>query len=179
MPSAPRVTCPWGHSYDEQNTYVNPKTGQRLCRACQRSYQSKRRRRNGPAHPINALKTHCPRGHQYQDEVRNKRGARICLECNRARDRERLSRPSPPGYARRRYLKNTHGITEEQYDQLLEGQAGLCAGCGCSSIRRLHVDHNHRTGQIRGLLCFRCNAALGLVDDDPSRLRALAEYLEA
>ena len=44
--------------------------------------------------------------------------------------------------------------------------------------RHLHVDHDHETGKIRGLLCHACNIVLGLVKDDPDRLRLLANYLE-
>lgn len=70
---------------------------------------------------------------------------------------------------------------------MLEEQAGKCAVCGDGNgqiqkstgrTRRLHVDHDHRTGKIRALLCSKCNAALGSANDDPRRLRDLAEYLE-
>ena len=48
-----------------------------------------------------------------------------------------------------------------EYETLLEGQGGGCAICGATpKTRRLHVDHDHKTGQVRGLLCFRCNNAL-------------------
>ena len=53
------------------------------------------------------------------------------------------------------------GVTDEQYEALLAAQHGVCAICGNPpKTRRLHVDHNHRTGKVRGLLCFRCNRAL-------------------
>ena len=53
------------------------------------------------------------------------------------------------------------GVSDAEYDRLLEAQNGGCAICGNPpKTRRLHVDHNHRTGRIRGLLCFRCNRAL-------------------
>jgi hypothetical protein len=51
-----------------------------------------------------------------------------------------------------------------------------CAGCG--AVKDLHSDHDHRSGQFRGVLCRGCNVALGWLDDDPARLRALAAYLE-
>ena len=53
------------------------------------------------------------------------------------------------------------GVTVEQYDALLAAQGGGCAICGNPpKTRRLHVDHDHKTGRVRGLLCHRCNRAL-------------------
>jgi hypothetical protein len=53
------------------------------------------------------------------------------------------------------------GITDQEYERLLGEQEGGCAICGNPpKTRRLHVDHNHRTGKVRGLLCFRCNRGL-------------------
>ena len=53
------------------------------------------------------------------------------------------------------------GVSDEEYARRLEAQGGGCALCGNPpKSRRLHVDHNHRTGRVRGLLCFRCNRAL-------------------
>jgi len=53
------------------------------------------------------------------------------------------------------------GVTDEAYEALLEAQGGGCAICGAKpKTRRLHVDHDHATGKVRGLLCHRCNRAL-------------------
>ena len=53
------------------------------------------------------------------------------------------------------------GVTDEEYQRMLAAQAGGCAICGNPpKTKRLHVDHNHRTGRVRGLLCFRCNRGL-------------------
>ncbi len=53
------------------------------------------------------------------------------------------------------------GVTDEQYEEMLDEQGGVCALCGQPpKTRRLHVDHDHRTKQVRGLLCYRCNRAL-------------------
>lgn len=51
----------------------------------------------------------------------------------------------------------------------------VCACCGATE--RLVLDHCHKTGKVRGVLCRACNLALGYVDDDPARLRALIDYL--
>jgi hypothetical protein len=81
---------------------------------------------------------------------------------------------------RRSHLKRKYGITLEQYDEMLQAQGGGCGICGVAPPSRssLHVDHDHRTGRIRGLLCFRHNNALGDFDDDPALLRAALRYVE-
>jgi hypothetical protein len=74
------------------------------------------------------------------------------------------------------------GLTIGDYHALLAAQGGTCAICGSIDPRngkgRFAVDHDHHTGKVRGLLCMHCNAALGLLGDDPARLRAAADYLE-
>ena len=53
------------------------------------------------------------------------------------------------------------GVGDDEYEWMLAEQGGVCAICGSPpKSRRLHVDHDHRTGAVRGLLCFRCNRAL-------------------
>lgn len=74
-------------------------------------------------------------------------------------------------------------MTEDQYDMILKRQDGGCAIChnGTSFSKhapRLFVDHNHQTGRIRGLLCMKCNFAVGLCDDNPERLEAVIAYLK-
>lgn len=80
---------------------------------------------------------------------------------------------------RKSYLKRKYGITPEHYDELLAAQGGVCAICGREPRPdiSLHVDHDHGTGDIRGLLCFCCNNALGDFEDDYERLAAAVRYL--
>lgn len=77
-------------------------------------------------------------------------------------------------------LEQTYGITHEEWKALLDSQGGTCAACRTSEFGALGpvVDHDHTTSEIRGLLCNRCNVALGMALDDPQRLRALADYVE-
>lgn len=77
----------------------------------------------------------------------------------------------------RRVLRE-YGLTAEGYKNLLDAQAGLCAICREGSEQRLHVDHCHATGRVRGLLCFRCNATLGKVEDSVDLLHQMITYLE-
>jgi hypothetical protein len=72
----------------------------------------------------------------------------------------------------------SYGITVEDYDQMLESQGGGCYICGVGpSSRALDIDHDHRTGKVRGLLCSNHNRALGLLGDDPDLLLAAHTYL--
>lgn len=71
------------------------------------------------------------------------------------RNRERYS-----SQQRNRTLERTFGITSEEYDIILANQNGVCAICEIPSTRRLHVDHDHDSGKVRGLLCARCNTCL-------------------
>lgn len=89
--------------------------------------------------------------------------------------------------ARHYQLQRYYGLTGEQYGQMLASQGGVCAICKSPEVRldrngvpvALHVDHDHETGKVRSLLCYKCNSALGSMDDSPARLRAAAEYIEA
>jgi hypothetical protein len=81
---------------------------------------------------------------------------------------------------RDRYLSRTYGIDATEYGWLLDTQGGGCYGCGRSGVtRNLHVDHDHKTGVVRGILCISCNSALQKLKDDASIARNLARYLEA
>lgn len=77
-----------------------------------------------------------------------------------------------------RDYKQKYGITLEDYNNMFESQDGSCAICSATPSERLHVDHNHVTGEVRGLLCNNCNRALGLLQDNPANLRAALFYLK-
>lgn len=78
-------------------------------------------------------------------------------------------------------LQRTYGISRSEYDEMLEVQDSCCAICGKTVVeegRRLAVDHNHETGENRGLLCGRCNPGLGYFMHDPELLCSAIAYLE-
>ena len=78
-----------------------------------------------------------------------------------------------------RHRQTVRRFPQDAYDQLLAEQDGHCALCpNTPKTRRLHVDHDHRTLQIRGLLCHRCNRSLH-VWVTPEWLRKAADYLES
>ena len=86
----------------------------------------------------------------------------------------------------KRRLKKLYGITFGEWKVMLAAQEFRCANNACSaavshgdfSTAPWATDHDHKTGTVRGVLCHKCNRALGFADDDPSRLQGLAEYLE-
>ena len=93
-------------------------------------------------------------------------------------DRQRWKRP----HRRDWWLKKKFGISLKEYTALLETQGGGCAICGGGPTGKqvwLSVDHDHATGVIRGLLCHSCNAAIGMLKDDPALCKAAGSYLES
>lgn len=80
---------------------------------------------------------------------------------------------------RKDILKRKYGITIEEYDDMMEKQNGLCAICFQKDAdKRLAIDHCHTSNIVRGLLCAKCNVALGLFADDTHRLQRAIEYLQ-
>lgn len=79
------------------------------------------------------------------------------------------------------YLRRTYGITEAEYQELLAYQGGVCAICERppAAGKNLNVDHDHKTGLVRGLLCMPCNHdLLGRRDQAPGLFLNAYDYLE-
>jgi len=82
-----------------------------------------------------------------------------CKQCVK----ERQQQLRDPKQQRARMLKHLYGLTVEQWDAMLIAQVGLCALCD-EPMKNPHVDHSHVTGEVRSLLCLRCNTMLGHVE---------------
>ena len=94
----------------------------------------------------------------------------------RERQREHLQKVS-----RRNHLKRKFKMTVDQFMALLDKQGGRCAICltkNPAPLKVFTVDHDHKTDEVRGLLCFHCNAGIGHLKDDPRLLRAAVRYLK-
>jgi hypothetical protein len=108
-----------------------------------------------------------------------------CYACWKLAKKASVARRSPEATARNErrvfnsHLRKDYGITIEQYDAMLAAQGGVCAICKKprANGHRLHVDHNHTTGEVRGLLCVTCNSAIGTLKEDPTLFAAALAYL--
>ena len=109
-----------------------------------------------------------------------------CKPCECARQQARRERRGEvhKRYMRNNLLTNKYGITLAEYEAMVQRQEGLCAICrqpqrgGNDRTRELVVDHDHLTGEVRGLLCTLCNGGLGFFGDSLSHLRSAIAYLE-
>jgi hypothetical protein len=111
------------------------------------------------------------------------RSASHCKVCARARTRD--YRSSLTGDARAEYLRQNkdqslrrkYGITLAEFEELKRSQGDTCAVC--KQWRDLPaVDHCHKTGHVRGILCRKCNTALGMLDEDKNIVSSLLAYLQ-
>lgn len=123
------------------------------------------------------------------------------VEARRQKERERWVKwnSSNPGLAAKRMtawkeanpekrkqhsrnaLLRTYGLTTESFEAMLDQQGRRCKICLTdepSTTKGWVVDHNHKTGEVRGILCHHCNVVLGMACDRPDLLRAAASYLE-
>lgn len=82
--------------------------------------------------------------------------------------------------ARDRILLEKYDIDHLEYERMLKKQRGVCAICGAAprpDKKLFPVDHCHKTGRVRGILCHYCNTMLGMAQDSPSTLEIAADYL--
>lgn len=100
----------------------------------------------------------------FHNEPRNRDGrASWCKDCIAPGNRDRQ-------------IRRKYGITSAHYDEMVEAQGGKCAVC--DEERKLVIDHCHRSGKVRALLCDRCNRLLGVADDQIDLLKAAIAFLE-
>lgn len=111
-----------------------------------------------------------------------------CRECGTYKRLHNYHHEGGKEKQKKRSFKNNlkkYGITPENYQELFKQQEGKCAICSSSEVsvaRRsynLFVDHDHKTGKVRGLLCHHCNTGLGHYKDNTETLQKAIEYLNA
>jgi hypothetical protein len=124
----------------------------RLSRACTISLKEKRCSRCKQVKPIDSFQVSrsAPHGRQSQ-----------CIECQRWTK-----------------IQSKYGLTKQQFEAILISQNGVCDICKIPTADSLLVDHCHSTGKVRGLLCNRCNSALGYVRDNTEIIGRLSDYIK-
>ena len=131
--------------------------------------------RCGELQPLDGFTKYTKRG-----VTRHRATCRKCLRPG-ALARETRYRNSEKGKLKlaAKKRRSMYGISDEMYSEILTRQKGCCAIChGAPRSQALGVDHDHKTGKVRGLLCSPCNVALGMLKDDPELLLRAAIYLE-
>ncbi|KPC61440.1 endonuclease VII [Streptomyces chattanoogensis] len=147
---------------------------QAYCRECSAEYYRQRQ---------------AAEGRTVREKVPVPRGLKRCPQCREVKSHNEWerNRSSSDGWAsycrscraernRESNFKRKYGITVAQRDVMIADQNGLCPIC--QSSEPVHVDHCHKTGKVRGVLCFNCNSALGKLGDDPDAIRRAIAYLE-
>lgn len=107
-------------------------------------------------------------------EVTTTVGKPVCPDCRKD------PRPGAQARERTRTLR-MYGLTQADWDELIKRQRDRCAVCRSDTPggrwKCWHIDHDHVTGRVRGLLCGRCNTAIGMLQDDPEIIKAAARYV--
>lgn len=121
----------------------------------------------------------------YKDTRRKSGASSWCRECWKSYEAARREKLGVRGRKERK-LKYLYGMSINEYTSLLKLQNNVCAVCGgketvinnkSAKLQKLSVDHDHKTGKIRGLLCTACNKGLGLLNDDFNILLKAYDYL--
>lgn len=192
--------CKNGHDLTLPGARKNVTKGRRgggLCRQCVADYNRAR---------LGSTKTGPPSGYKGDATVQTEAlaaGKKSCSRCGEVKERDQFNRsPKHPtglhswcktccSEQRRERYRREHaeinlksragrfGISIAHLEALIAEHDGRCAICSgpCPSGRRLAVDHNHATGQVRGLLCANCNRGIGLLKDSALLAQAAADYL--
>ena len=127
----------------------------------------------------------CARQRVYRkaNAEKNRAACRAWYHANTeyARAQARAWYEAHPGQRRANWLQRIYGLSVTDYAEILKAQEGRCAICGRTAEeegKRLAVDHDHDTGEVRGLLCGNCNHAIGKFKHDPELLYGAIAYLE-
>lgn len=124
----------------------------------------------------------CIKGH-IAERMRSSRRCVLCLKVDKKKW-DKANRHHVDRVIRNSHFKRKYGITVHQYNRIYKRQEGLCLLCNQPEIalyggkvRLLAVDHCHKTGKFRGLLCSACNRGLGSFKDDPDLIWKARKYL--
>ncbi len=109
--------------------------------------------------------------HKPDSEYYNNKSGKtsVCKSCSKERFKN---------YAKSTGRFKKYGITKEQFNDMIDNQNNQCAICNKELSSEIHIDHDHATGKVRGILCGKCNKGLGQFDDNVEFLRNAINYLD-
>lgn len=123
--------------------------------------------------------------HKDSGSKRNRGLAYYCKVCANQKSRIwhslNISKPETKNKKRNSWIKRAHGLSLQEYTEKLKAQGSTCAICGVelsTSGHNTHLDHCHKTGQLRAFLCTNCNRGLGHFQDSIENLQAAIKYLQ-
>jgi hypothetical protein len=149
-----KTHCPRRHEYTEENTYIRPKAGRRHCKTCIRISRSER----------TSLTRRFTRCEQCWGPL-SKNRVKYCTDC-----------APEDGYRKWKQLLGKYGVDAQMWNAMYFEQDGSCLLCPEEATV---LDHCHKTGKPRGLLCHPCNAALGHIEKDDWLFKAYTYLKEA
>lgn len=119
-----------------------------------------------------------------RDEYLTRAADRECEIRRKEQERKNaiVKKYSSKNRSKESFLRNKWKLTIDDFESMMNKQDRKCAICGKREDemkRGFHIDHNHATGKIRGLLCLNCNTGLGMFKDNPKLISKAKEYLEA
>lgn len=117
----------------------------------------------------------------FYDQYPDREAERRMKQAEASAEWYRRNRDSQAARMRENRIKRQYGLSMQDYADLFASQQGQCSICHTTDPgmgqQTLAVDHDHDTGEVRGLLCHPCNTGIGLLGDNVARLQAAAEYL--
>lgn len=126
-------------------------------------------------------------------KVYNESGEKLCIDCNTYKSTSEFHKNKKNHiksvcitcgkkrssiYHKSYYRYKKYDITKEDFDNIQTKQLGLCGICTKPLLSEGHIDHCHKTGRVRGILCGNCNKAIGLLEDNPVFLTNAINYLK-
>lgn len=145
------------------------------CRACSSQYRRDNRKKTNERQQ--RYRADNPeRTNAYSRKWRAENPEKVAASLRSWEERHQEHRRN---YNRMVSLRKLYGMSLEEYENIMERQDGGCAICGRKpgSKRKHHVDHDHETGKIRGILCSQCNTGLGMFSDDIEKMKTACIYL--
>lgn len=182
------MTCSKHGDLTIEFSYFKKSNEKYYCRHCLREYEKNRPKRKYEGEFAEYHREHARQWRQKNSEkVNDKIREDRLVNPEKYREWEREQRNKNIEKSRYKDVLKKHKITADDYNKLVIEQNDLCKICSKKetkksrtdgNICRLALDHCHKTGKIRGLLCHHCNAAIGHLKDDINLLQKAIEYLK-